>query len=387
MASFVARHPRWSTGGKVLLALVLLGLVTFEGVVLARQPNVPHAVVWASGLAVCPLVVPYARVPLAVRASLAAAISWTATIILIVGNHPTAVWGIGEAVALLVLLADVLSHAATRTAAILGPLLGTACMSVPVRDTDPGRFTLLFTVLTVVVSAYSLMLRAHAAQRVRDIEAVRAAERLELARELHDVVAHHVTGVVVQAQAAQYTSLQGEAAGSAFRRIEDEGIEALGAMRRLVAVMRDRRGQGREPAEVEMAPVAGIGEVRELADAFARSGPPVILSIEPGLEERLPEEIAAAVHRIVREALTNIRKHAADATAVRVDVRGVGDAVELRVADDGTSGVPVAEEAGGGFGLVGMSERAEAMGGHLRAGPSPAGGWQVEALLPLTRPR
>ncbi|MFD0384250.1 sensor histidine kinase [Streptomyces stramineus] len=106
------------------------------------------------------------------------------------------------------------------------------------------------------------------------------------------------------------------------------------------------------------------------------------------MENWIPGEVAAGVHRVVREALTNIRKHAADATAVRIGVRGVPAGVELRIADDGKNAATLSDRArGGGFGLVGLSERAKAMGGLLRAGPAPEGGWEVTALFPVDRPR
>jgi signal transduction histidine kinase len=96
--------------------------------------------------------------------------------------------------------------------------------------------------------------------------------------------------------------------------------------------------------------------------------------------------VAAAVYRIVREALTNIRKHAADATAVRIGVRTVSAGLELRIANDGGDSARLSEQArGGGFGLAGLTERAEAMGGLLEAGPAPEGGWEVTAVLPLGR--
>ncbi|MFE6842645.1 histidine kinase [Streptomyces sp. NPDC057686] len=148
------------------------------------------------------------------------AVTWTATLLLISGNHPIVV----------------LLRAPARTAAVVGPLLGLGCTAVPVRDTDPGRFTLFFSVLsalTVVVGAYPLLLPLQSVQRVRELRAVRTAERLELARELHDLVAHHVTGIVVEARAARFTHVSAQRAAEILGRIETAGDEALGSMRRL----------------------------------------------------------------------------------------------------------------------------------------------------------
>ncbi|MFI9200877.1 sensor histidine kinase [Streptomyces sp. NPDC053048] len=379
-AGWAVRNPRRAGCGKAALGAALLFLVGFEGFSLARQPSQPHALVLASGVAVCLCALPWSWIPLAVRASVAVAVSLTASLVLMTGRHPTVVWGVGEDVALLVLLTEVVSRAPHRVARLLGPLLATAAVVAPVRDLNPGGFTALFAVLTAVVGAYSLMLRAHYAQRVRDMAAVRTAERLELARELHDLVAHHVTGIVVQARAARFTALEGTAAADTFERIENAAGEALGAMRRLVGVLRE--------GQAETEPVAGLPEVRELTEHFARTGPPVALYIEKGMETWLPGEVAAGVHRVVREALTNIRKHAADATAVRIGVRGVPDGVELRIADDGKRAAALSEKArGGGFGLIGLAERAKAMGGRLDAGPAPEGGWQVTARFPVERER
>ncbi|WUG91007.1 histidine kinase [Streptomyces sp. NBC_00454] len=390
MGPWARRHPYIADWIRIILSVTLLALVSFEGVVLARQPSAPHAAVWASGILVCLSAAPWPGMPLIVRAWFAAAVTWTVTLLLIFGNHPLVVWGGGEAIALLVLLSQILLRAPARTAAVLGPILGLGCMAVPVRDADPGRFTLLFSVLAVVVTAYSLLLRLQSVQRVRELRAVRSAERLELARELHDLVAHHVTGIVVEARAARFTHVSAERAGEIFGRIEAAGDEALGSMRRLVKILREGAedtptgpgtGAGAAP---DTAPIAGLREIRGLTERFAVTGPPVVLYIEDGLETRLPADVAATAHRIVLEALTNIGKHAATATAVRIGLRTVPAGLEVRIADDGGRPLRLSENArGGGYGLVGMAERAEALGGSLTAGPAPEGGWLVTAVLPL----
>ncbi|MEV6681991.1 histidine kinase [Streptomyces erythrochromogenes] len=388
----IRTHPHAAPWFRLFLTLTLLALVTFEGVVLARRPSLPHAALWTSGILVCLSAVPWPAVPLLTRAWFAAAVSWTVTLLLVFGHHPLVVWGGGEAVALLVLLTQVVLHAPARTAAVLGPLLGLGCMAVPARDADPGRFTLLFSVLAVVVGAYSILLRLQATQRVLDLRAVRTAERLELARELHDLVAHHVTGIVVEARAARFTQVSAERAAETFGRIESAGDEALGSMRSLVKILRDN-DDGSAPATstatattpvAGLAGLAGLADLRALTERFSRTGPPVVLSIEHGLEDRLPAHVAATAHRIVLEALTNTAKHAATATAVRVTLRTVPAGLEVRIADDGGRPARLSEKArGGGYGLAGMTERAEALGGHLTAGPSPEGGWVVTAVLPL----
>lgn len=392
LGPWARRHPYIADWIRIILSVTLLALVSFEGVVLARQPSAPHAAVWVSGILVCLSAAPWPGMPLIARSWFAAAVTWTVTLLLIFGNHPIVVWGGGEAIALLVLLSQILLRAPARTAAVLGPLLGLGCMAVPVRDTDPGRFTLLFSVLAVVVTAYSLLLRLQSVQRVRELRAVRSAERLELARELHDLVAHHVTGIVVEARAARFTKVSAERAGEIFGRIEAAGDEALGSMRRLVKILREgdedtATATATGPAAAAApgtAPVAGLREIRELVERFAVTGPPLALYIENGLEARLPADVAATAHRIVLEALTNIGKHAATATTVRIGLRTVPAGLEVRIADGGGRPLRLSEDArGGGYGLVGMAERAEALGGSLTAGPAPEGGWLVTAVLPL----
>ncbi|WP_405788531.1 histidine kinase [Streptomyces sp. NBC_00029] len=379
LSGWARSHPHAATWLRLSLSLVLLALVSFEGVVLARQPSLPHAAVWVSGILVCLSAAPWPAVPLLTRARFAAAVTWTVTLLLMLSHHPRVVWGGGEALALLVLLSQVLLRAPARTAAVLGPVLALGCMAVPARDAAPGRFTLLFSVLAVVVAAYSLVLRLQATQRVRDLRAVRTAERLELARELHDLVAHHVTGIVVEARAARFTNVSAERAAEILGRIENAGDEALGSMRRLVKILRED-----EDTTAATHPVAGLADIRELTERFTVTGPPVTLGIEKGLEGRLPAHVAATAHRIVLEALTNIGKHAATATAVRVTLRTVPAGLEVRVADDGGRPAGLSENArGGGYGLAGMAERAEALGGFLTAGPTPEGGWLVTATLPL----
>jgi signal transduction histidine kinase len=273
-----------------------------------------------------------------------------------------------------VLLVSVVRRCPVRTALRLGTALAIAAMAAPARDARPGPFTLAAAVLTVVVIAQVVSLRVHDARRVGEAQAVRALERRDLARELHDLVAHHVAGIVVLAQAGRFTAQSVQDSAQAFARIEAEGDEALAAMHHLVGLLR---------AGADTRPVAGMAQVGELVEAFARLGPPVVLQIAPGVAERVDEAMAVTVHRIVREALTNVRKHAVGATAVKVTIAPDGGrGLRVLVRDNGHPGPgPGAASRGGGFGLVGMGERAQILGGTITAGPMPETGWQVEALL------
>ncbi|MYY84437.1 two-component sensor histidine kinase [Streptomyces sp. SID335] len=391
LSDWGADHPPWSTAQKCAVAAFLLSLTVLDDVLLERLPPLQNAFAVGSAVVASLCAVPLESVSRTLRASVAVVASWTTTLFLLASDDAAGAWGVGELVALLLLLVGTVWRGSDHAAAILGPPLAVACMAIPARDSDPHEWTLAITLITVIVAAFSLLLRTQSEQRVRDLDALRAAERRELARELHDVVAHHVTGIVVQTKAARFAAQApgGDApntqdpqeTAAMLERIEREATEALGAMRRLVAVMR-RADPGR-PATT--APVASLADTRKLvADVTGDGCPDISLYIEPGIEDRLPPDVTAGVHRIVREALTNVRKHAADARHVRITLTTVDSGLELKIVDDGRSAAALPERAkGGGFGIEGMRERAAAMGGSLRTGPLPGGGWQNVAVLPL----
>jgi signal transduction histidine kinase len=150
-------------------------------------------------------------------------------------------------------------------------------------------------------------------------------------------------------------------------------------MRRTVGVLRDT-------AEADRRPVGDLAGVADLVEGFAGPGQQVTLQRDPALLDDLPHEVQAAAFRVVQEALTNVRRHAADATTVtvRLRLRPDGGRLEVTVSDDGRGGTQLPAEAhGGGFGLVGLRERVTALGGELHTGPvTPDHGWVVRALLP-----
>nr|QZD55558.1 hypothetical protein K3N28_23115 [Glycomyces sp. TRM65418] len=208
-------------------------------------------------------------------------------------------------------------------------------------------------------------------------EEVRRAERLELAREMHDFVAHHVTGMVVLAQAAQVTDTDPT---KAFADIEEAGLSALSSMRRLVTMLRDD-----ETGTDGLNPLGDLSQIEDLVDRFSREGTDATCFISPELAGTVAPEIAATAHRVVREALTNVRKHARGANRVRVVVAATGgQGMEVSVRDDGHAARGRLAESGSGLGLLGLSERIEAVGGRLRAQPRPEGGWETAAWLPRT---
>lgn len=210
------------------------------------------------------------------------------------------------------------------------------------------------------------------------------AERLALARELHDVVAHHVTGIVVQAQAAQTVAEQNPtAAKNAMDQIATSGAEALSAMRRLVGTMR-----GAEPAGASVATEhASTNLAADLEDLVDRKRTEqagafdIQLSIDA--QHEIPQEVARSTLRLVQESLTNSENHALDATRIQITIDTTEQRVRIQVTDDGTGARTQPPGGSGGYGLIGMRERVELLGGHFSAGPSKHTGWRVEAWLPL----
>jgi len=206
----------------------------------------------------------------------------------------------------------------------------------------------------------------------RQAEQATAAERSRIAREMHDIVAHHLSVIVLQAAGARAS---GRPAEATLEKVENSARQALSETRRLLGVLRD------PDDEAGLAPQPGIGDLDALAAGVQAAGLPVHLVIEGNLAA-LPATVDVSVYRIVQEALTNVLKHAGPAQA---DVTiGFGqDAVTIEVTDDGTAG-PGQRAQVGGHGLAGMRERAAAFGGELAAGPRVGGGYAVRARLPLS---
>ena len=209
-------------------------------------------------------------------------------------------------------------------------------------------------------------------------EQARAAvrdERARIARELHDVVAHSVSVMVLHAGAARRVlGDDSDRVAEPLLLVEETGRQALAEMQRLLGILRE------DGAPAALTPQPGLDDLPALAEQMRRSGLPVELKVE-GDSRPLPAGLALAAYRIVQEALTNALKHAGPATAsVRV-AYGPHD-VELEVVDDGRGG---GSGGGTGHGLVGMRERAALYGGHVEAGPLDEGGFRVRARLPLER--
>jgi signal transduction histidine kinase len=250
---------------------------------------------------------------------------------------------------------------------ILGSaVLGAVADFTGVADLIAGFVILLFTCAIGATVRY----RTHA--RLREVDQAKLQEREQLARELHDTVAHHVSGIAIQAQAGRaVAATHPEKAVTALEVIEEAASRTLDELRAIVGLLRD----GTEP---DLAPQPGIADLDRLG-AAASERPTVDVELVGDLDGLSPA-LEAAIYRIAQESITNAVKHSRHATRIHVHVAGDDDAVRLTVRDDG-EGRTVDRHAVG-YGLIGMTERASLLGGTLDAGPGEGRGWTVEAALP-----
>ncbi|MEU6859332.1 histidine kinase [Glycomyces sp. NPDC046736] len=285
--------------------------------------------------------------------------------------------GAAEGIALLLLLLHAVRHWDASPGRWVAYALGAAIMALNFRlfaypDSAAGGAVVFALAMTSVIGFGAYLRGLDRLRREREADS-RRAERLELAREMHDFVAHHVTGIVVLSQAAQATNPDPPCE---FADIEQAGLAALASMRRTVTNLR-------EDESAEASPVGELAQIEELVDRFARDGTDASCFISPALGDAVSPQVAATAHRIVREALTNVRKHARDARQIRVVLAAAsGEGLEVAIRDDGRSASGPLAESGGGMGLRGLRERVAAAGGSLQAGPRAEGGWETKAWLP-----
>ncbi|MFG3437076.1 sensor histidine kinase [Nonomuraea sp. NPDC047897] len=257
--------------------------------------------------------------------------------------------------------------AATGSALMLVPL----GVSIAVGRIGPVDAVAAGAVLVATITM-GIAFRYRARARQRELDQVKLLEREQLARDLHDTVAHHVSAMAIRAQAGLATAAsRPDSATEALRVIEAEAARALAEMNAMVRVLRRD-----EP--VDLAPGRGIDDLRRLAGRDP-SGLTVDVELSGDLDD-LPPSVAAAIYRVAQESVTNARRHARHATRVEVRVAGDASSVRLRVSDDGED---VGRRSGSsGYGLIGMTERAGLLGGTCVAGPGPDRGWTVRAVLP-----
>ncbi len=246
--------------------------------------------------------------------------------------------------------------------AVIGLLvmLATALQSIVISWTGPGDAIGGILVL-LFPAALGDIVRYQAAARGRSLEEVKLREREQLARELHDTVAHHVSAIAIQAQAGRAVAATDPAAALAvLATIEQEASRTLAEMRTMVGAL--RAGE-----EAELTPQSGVADIERLAERSARL--PITVHTSGDLAELSPS-VDRALFRLAQESITNATRHARNATGVTVSIDADQDRVRLSVVDDGEPrGFDAKHDVG--FGLVGMAERASLLGGTLEAGPNP----------------
>jgi signal transduction histidine kinase len=374
---------RW---GDWLLAAVLLALSEFDLWVktLPGDQSVTSGRAAAAGLLVL-VSVPLAwrrRAPVAVLFTVIAAAACAAFAIR-PSQGPVTTF-----IALIVAFYSVAANCAERRA-LAGGGIGLAVAAVLIITGQPGTLSpgsLAIFSLAWLIGWYlrhrrgqfsGLQARAARAEHERE-EQARAAvtqERGRIARELHDIVAHSVSVMVIQAQAGQRLIGDAAQARMAFRSIETSGREALVELRRLLAILRTADDQ------LAVGPQPGLGSLGSLIDQVREAGLPVEVRTE-GQQVPLPPGVDLSAYRIIQEALTNTIKHAGPAKA-EVVLRYDPPTLELEITDTGTAAAP---GGGTGHGLIGMRERITLLGGELITGAPDGGGYRVRARLPLTEP-
>jgi signal transduction histidine kinase len=382
LAALVERAPRWLPAGK--WRMVLAGPAVAGLWLLAYwQANVPGAdsqqLGLVTALATIPLLASRQR-PLLAWAPVTLGVS------ILAGSHP--VLPIGAVIGLLVALYSIGVRSSRLVAIGAGVLSGLALLPMIGNDQRVGvplplplTVSLIVAVLALAdqVGTRRLTERALAerAEEYRMEQARRAVleERSRIARELHDVVAHHMSMVAVQAETAPYR-IQGlpEAGLRDFATIGQTAREALTEMRRLLGVLRS------DDETPERVPQPGLAHLDELVEVARGAGLPVRTTVQ-GQHRPLPAGVELSAYRIVQEALSNAGQHAEGVRLVDVVVAYEPDRLLVTVTDDGhgRAGPPGPP----GHGLVGMSERVAMLGGTITAGPGPDGGFQVAAVLPV----
>ncbi len=237
-----------------------------------------------------------------------------------------------------------------------------------IADSVGGTIFLLFP------ATLAAAVRYWTTSRLRERDQVKLRERAELARELHDTVAHHVSAIAIRAQAGRVVAATNpEAALDALEVIEQEASRALAELRIMV-------GGLREDEAATLVPQPGVADLERLARSMG-DRPRVEVDLSGDLDDLWPS-VGAAVYRIAQESVTNAVRHARHATRIQIRVAGDAECVRLTVSDDGETGSAVSSLDG--YGLVGMNERATLLGGSFEAGPGPERGWTVDAVLPRT---
>ena len=378
------RGPLWGEIAALLAVAIADTVVQLELATVAK--TAPAIIVSALDVVIAVIAVSRHRFPDHLGTVMGVAIAVTAVSVAIgyLGRPTPILPGALSTLALSLLTGACCHRLPARQAGFFTVLAGVAVMLGPILVYGATSVTVIVAVFVGIIwvggVAVGLILRDAATRNASATALARNAERLALARELHDLVAHHITGVVVRAQAANLLlsdqpQRQEDPQRELLTDIERAGGAALGAMRRLVSVLRD-------PAAEPLAEPHGTLSAAITAAVGANATVSVRLAPELGDVAAAPEVVSTA-HRVVLEALTNVGKHAP--AAVKIDVAArtePGGWARIAVRNDGVRQGLLGRRSG--YGLVGMRERVEAVGGRLDVGSWGERGWQVTALLPVT---
>ncbi|SNR76334.1 sensor histidine kinase [Actinoplanes regularis] len=364
-----ARRPSpYTRRDRALAALVLIVLV-FEAVFrdLAWRPV---AVVFGCGLALAVLVRRTYPLPAVVFAFGGFAVLDVAAFV--AGAEPVV---LHSGWAVFVLVYSLLRWRAGREVAIGMAVVAVALAAIVGVDFPGFAETTAGIAMVLLAAALGASVRYRTIARGQLIVQAKLQEREQLARELHDTVAHHVSAIAIQAQAGLFLARSSSLSGAteALETINREAARALAEMRMMVSALRDRQQQP------SLVPQRRIADIRDIA---ADGTETLRIDVElHGDLTNLPPAVEGALYRVTQESITNAQRHAQQATRVRVEVTGSATEVQLTVCDDGARIAPAAAGPSG-FGLVGMTERVTLLGGTLTAGPNPDHGWIVRAVLP-----
>ena len=376
------------TNGHVRLGLVIVEVVLLVGlnidqvvrrVLLADSPPWGEILYFGVGAVIGALALLRRRFParLALFATTAIALSLLCSLVGLIAEPGGRLAGDTETLGLLLLVGASCHRLRPWAAGGIAVLGGAAIVLAPLlrygNDSASLTVAILWAILWGAGVAVGLILRDGDARREAALVAARNRERIALARELHDLVAHHITGVVVRTQAAQVMLADGTER-ELLEEIERAGAEALGAVRRLVMMLRS--------PEEQLPPIAG--DLVKTVEAAIDGDEAVSLRLAPELADlAVAPETVSTVHRVVLESLANVRKHAPEAHRVTVTVEPSAECLRVEVWNDGLRLGRSRRSTGDGYGLVGMGERIAALNGRLTVGEHGEHGWRVLAELPL----
>jgi signal transduction histidine kinase len=352
----------WALAALVLTVLVID--VAFRDLVWR-----PVAVAFGCGLALAVLVRRAYPLPAVVFAFGGFAVLDVATFV--VGTEPVV---LHSGWVVFVLAYSLLRWRAGRDVAIGVAVMAVALTAIVSVDFPGFAETTAGIAMVLFAAALGASVRYRTIARGQLIVQAKLQEREQLARELHDTVAHHVSAIAIQAQAGLFLARSSSLSGAteALETIDREAARTLAEMRTMVSALRDRQ---QHPPLVPQRRIADIEGLAADSTAALRIG----VELRGDLTN-LPPAVEGALYRVTQESITNAQRHAQQATRVRIEVTGTATDVQLTVSDDGAR-IPSAAGPSG-FGLVGMTERITLLGGTLTAGPNPDRGWSVRAVLP-----